>query len=283
LGLFKINYNKNLYLSRGKNHIENYDEEKKDNNDMIEEEHENNFDEMDDKCFKFFIRYYYNVVSRITKRGVDKTIVDLRKRFQELLTNYIFSDFNKMKYILEEFTNKEVIEEYLIYCSSRADLHFFGDFIKNISIRVYQNSDMNDKNCFFYLFYNTLMTYAANNIAEKSLDRVNDIILHIININPSLFLSHLKEKRVGYWILALCRSDSVRETFNDVFSEENMPKFHSAHSILSEKTIEPEEKYENLMKKGMEDIKDLLDMQFINGLGDMQSNNHLLNELIKYL
>ena len=283
LGLFKINYNKNLYLSRGKNHIENYEEEKKDNNDMIEEEHENNFDEMDDKCFKFFIRYYYNVVSRITKRGVDKTIVDLRKRFQELLTNYIFSDFNKMKYILEEFTNKEVIEEYLIYCSSRADLHFFGDFIKNISIRVYQNSDMNDKNCFFYLFYNTLMTYAANNIAEKSLDRVNDIILHIININPSLFLSHLKEKRVGYWILALCRSDSVRETFNDVFSEENMPKFHSAHSILSEKTIEPEEKYENLMKKGMEDIKDLLDMQFINGLGDMQSNNHLLNELRKYL
>ena len=54
-------------------------------------------------------------------------------------------------------------------------------------------------------------------------------------------------------------------------------------SILSEKTIEPEEKYENLMKKGMEDIKDLLDMQFINGLGDMQSNNHLLNELRKYL
>ena len=127
------------------------------------------------------------------------------------------------------------------------------------------------------------MTYVAKNITEKNLERVNDIILHIIISNVPLFLNHLKEKRINHWIMTLYRNVRVMEAFNDVFSDDNMPKFYSAHSILNEKTIEPEEKYDNLMKKSMEEIKDFSDLQFINGLGDMQSNNHLINELRKNL
>ena len=284
LGLFKINYEKNLV--KGRNYPIYYNEEKKEeknNNDITGDGNDNKVEEIDDKLFKFFIRYYFNVVSRISKRGADKSFIELRRKFQELMNKYIITDLNKMKYILEEFSNPEAIDEYLVFCPSKVDSIFFVDFIKLIITRIYQNSDMNDENCFFYQSVNSWITYMGKHITQINIEKVDDIIFHIIQSNTSLFLEYLKEKNLDTWIESIVRNIRVLETFNNVFNEDNLPTFHSDHNILTEKTMEPEEKYEKLKKKNFEDVKDLLDMQFMNSLGDLQSNQHLLIQLRKNL
>jgi hypothetical protein len=167
LSLFKINYDINI--NKEKNYIMiNYEEKKEENNnnDITGE------DDMDNKLFKFFIRYYFNVVSRISKRVMDKSTFETRDKFQKLMNNYISKDFNKMKYILEEFSNEEVIDEYLAFCPSKADCKFFDDYIMGIMTRFYQNSDMNDENCFLYLSVNSWLSYIGKNITQRNINKV---------------------------------------------------------------------------------------------------------------
>ena len=77
------------------------DEEEK--NDKLIKKDDYNIDEMEDKMFKFIIRYYFNVISRISKRTDDKNIHNLREKFKNIITNYLQNDINKAKYFLEEF------------------------------------------------------------------------------------------------------------------------------------------------------------------------------------
>ena len=105
----------------------------------------------------------------------------------------------------------------------------------------------------------------------------------MINSDVSLTLNYLKEKGLLGWVIASFRKEKSDEVFNSIFNEENLPTFHPTHSILSEKTMATEEKYENLKDIKVDDVKDILDLQFINNLGDLQSNNILLLELKKNL
>ena len=98
-------------------------------------------------------------------------------------------------------------------------------------------------------------------------------------MNTPLLLQYLKGKNLYEWILSFIRSDVTNQAFNSVFNEDNLPTIHSEHSILIEKTMNPEESYENLRKKNVEEEKDILDIQLIHNLKDMQSNNTLLVEL----
>ena len=66
---------------------------------------------MDDKIFIFFIRYFVNVVCRTSKRNIDKTKSKIYK-FKEIILKYIDDDTKRAKYILEEFSNSEALDEY---------------------------------------------------------------------------------------------------------------------------------------------------------------------------
>ena len=83
--------------------------------------------------------------------------------------------------------------------------------------------------------------------------------------------------------MASLRNEQYNGVFNSIFNEENLPTVPITHSILSEKTKDTEENYENLKDKKVEGEKDILDAQFINGLGDLQNNRVLLSELKKNL
>ena len=283
LGLFKINYDKKIQINTESiSSISDDESEKEESKDTKENNKKDNFyntDEMDDRVFKFFIRYYFNVVCRISKRTADKNILKLRKTFQNILIKDIENNINKMKFILEEFSNSETIDEFLIYCPSKSDINFCSELIiKNITL-IYQRSDMYDENNFCYLFLNTWITYIAKNIRIINLEKVNNIFYEILKLNTPLLLQYLKEKNLYDWILSFIRSDTTNQAFNSVFNEDNLPTIHSEHSILIEKTMNPEEIYENLRRKNIEEEKDILDIQLIHNLKDMQSNNTLLNEL----
>ena len=43
--------------------------------------------------------------------------------FKQLIRFYFLIDINRAKYLLEEFCNTEVIEEYLIYCPNKENIN----------------------------------------------------------------------------------------------------------------------------------------------------------------
>ena len=283
LGLLRIHYDKKSILSMGKNNMNNYEEEKEENKEDIIKKDSYDIVEMDDKIFQLIIRYYFNVVCRISKRTEDKNIHNLREKFKNIINNFIQNDINKAKYILEEFCNREVIDEYLIYCPSKYDTNYCIELIKNCFLLIYQNTDTSNENSFLFQFLNTWLTYIAKNIRSVNLDNMTNILYKMINSDVSLTLNYMKEKGLLGWVIASFRKEKSDEVFNSIFNEENLPTFHPTHSILSEKTMATEEKYENLKNIKVDDVKDILDLQFINNLGDLQSNNILLLELKKNL
>ena len=280
LGLWKTHIDKKNYLkARIRTNI--FDDEENNNDNIIKKD---NYDinEMDDKLFKFIIRYYFNVISRISKRTDDKNIHNLREKFTGIISNWIQNDINKTKYFLEEFSNYETIDEYLTYCPSKFDVNFAAELIKNSFFLIYQNTDTTNENNFLFLFINTWLTYIAKNF-QINLGTVIDILYKMINMDTGLTLGYMKEKGLYGWVMACLRNEQYNGVFNSIFNEENLPTVPITHSILSEKTKDTEENYENLKDKKVEDEKDILDAQFINGLGDLQNNRVLLRELKKNL
>ena len=116
-----------------------------------------------------------------------------------------------------------------------------------------------------------------------NLDNVINILYKMINMDTSLTLEYMKEKGLYNWVIAAFRNEKYIEVFNSIFNEENLPTVPITHSILSEKTKDTEENYEDVKDKKVENEKDILDAQFINNLADLQSNKVLLLELKKNL
>ena len=281
LGLFKTNQNmKNDFECDKHNMIEEIEEEKQ--GDIVKKEG-NDIKNMDDKVFQFLLRYYFNVVARMIKRTPDKTVGNLRDKFRSIINNCIENDYNKAKYFLEEFNNSEAIDEYLTYCHSKFDTSYCMELINKSFIILYESSDLNDENSLIYLFLNTLLTYIANNIRLVNLDNVNSILVKIINLDASFFLRYMKEKNLDDWIMTFFRRDKTNEIFNSVFNEDNLPMAHNEHFLLVEKTMNTGEDYKTLRGRNLNDEKDVLDVQFLNSLGDMQSNNNLVMQLRKNL
>ena len=280
LGLFKTHVDKTTRLQLKSNIIDDDEEEK---NDKLIKKDDYNIDEMEDKMFKFIIRYYFNVISRISKRTDDKNIHNLREKFKNIIANCIQNDINKAKYFLEEFSNNETIDEYLTYCPSKFDVNYCIELIKNSFYLILQNTDTSNENNFLFLFMNTWLTYIAKNFRMINLDNVINILYKMINMDTSLTLEYMKEKGLYNWVIAAFRNEKYIEVFNSIFNEENLPTIHINHSILSEKTKDTEENYEDVKDKKVENEKDILDAQFINNLADLQSNKVLLLELKKNL
>ena len=254
-------------------------EEEKD--DITEKDITSDEDEIDDKVFKFFLRYYFNILIRIQKKE-DKDATEQYQNFEQKLFNYIKSDINKAKYILEEFSNTEALDEFLTYCPCN-NVHNICVLIKESFAVLYHHSDMSNQNNFLYKYINTLMTYIAKNIASINLNQAVTVMVQIININSSMIMNYFKKKDIDIWANSLFTNEDKEEVFNHVFNEANMPTVHSTHSILIEKTMTPKEKYENLKIKRPEDEKNIFDQKFFNNLQDLQSNNHFASQLKNFL
>ena len=286
LGLFKIHYDKKkiIEMSKSSSISDEEGEENKNDKEKMKEEKEEiyDIDEMDDKIFIFFIRYFVNVVCRTSKRNIDKTKSKIYK-FKEIILKYIDDDTKRAKYILEEFSNNEALDEYLTYCPLKYEVSNFIELINKSFIIVFQNSNMKIENNLVFAFFNTILTYIASNILKINLENANNIFVKMINIDSGLFLDHMRDRGLKNWIILLIRKELNDESFNSIFNEENFPTIHSNHSIFIEKTMNTKEKYIDLRNKKIEDEKDYFDFQFLNGLNDMESNNSLVVQLKNHL
>ena len=219
-----------------------YDLEK---NKIKKEEKNNN------EIFEFGLIYFFNVEIRIIYRQKEKSFLS---DFVDIISSYIQKDIKKAKYILEEFSNNEVINEYLLSCPTKSGIQAIGHIIINSFKKIYdyiilndksnkRNDDTSDYTSFLLKFINTYILFIAYNIKSIPLENVNLIFYKIVSSND-VFINYLKRKNLEKWVISFYRDDDEDEDddeeiyLNSLLTEKEFPKIKSEHNILSEKYME---------------------------------------------
>jgi hypothetical protein len=231
------------------------------------------------KIFQFGLRYFFNVILRINRKSQDKTIQINIERFKQIINIYMEKDLNKAIFILEEFSDFNVIDEFIIYCPKENSLKDITEIVNDSFKLIYNDEkDESNDNTFYYKFINSLFTYIAHNIRQISLESITGVLYKAINIVNREFLGYMKRKNMSRWMMSFYKKIDI----NEIINEANLPTIHSNHSILTEYSIPPEENNGNLRKIQNEEI-DIYDHQLYNRLHDFRANQCLLDELKKLL
>ena len=241
----------------------------------------------DNKIFEFGLKYFFNVVLRIAIKQKDREYRDYLPMFIELIKVYIENDVNKAKFILEEFSNAEIINEYLVYCPTKSGT-MASDEIINFSFKklyeeVLLSKNKNDDDInFIFKFINTYVLFISYNINTISIENVNATFYKILRITSSqIFINYLKEKKLEKWLLSFFNDDDDEDDdeemyLNAILSEEEFPKLKSSHKILAEKLMTFDG---NKIDDKENDIEIDIDRQNLNRLKDTSGNIQLIKRL----
>ena len=211
----------------------------------------NKQEEKNNEIFEFGLIYFFNVELRAIFKPKEKTYLS---DFVDLIILYIQRDIKKAKFILEEFSNEDVIQEYLISCPTKSGIQstekiIYSSFKKILDyISLNQNSnkisaDVHEYYSFVFKFINTYVLFIAYNIKSNPIEHVNNIFYQLISLSES-FLNYLKDKNIEKWIISFYRDDDDDEDddeeiyLNSILNEKQFPKLKSEHKILSERKME---------------------------------------------
>jgi hypothetical protein len=235
---------------------------------------DSNNSDSNNKIFEFCLRYFFNVILRISRRQ-DKAIrINYFNVFKDIIKTYTESDIKKAKYLLEEFSNIEAIEEFLIYCPIPDSLNDSLEIIYNAFCVVYKKTSNNSNDTFIYEFLDTLIIYIDAKIREINLETINILLMKIIEIDLNRFINYLNKKNFQRWV------DSFYETRNNnkkIINENMYPTIHSPHSILTDKTYK-----NNKDKKLLNEESDIYDQHFVNKIRDNSVNRNLIEFFAHY-
>jgi ubiquitin C-terminal hydrolase len=209
----------------------NKKEEKKDKNINKDE----NNDKKDNKIFEYGLRYYFNVMLRTNTRERE-----YMSKYDEIIKVYIESDTEKAQYILEEFSDNDALNEYLVFCPEEEDIKYCISIIITAFKKYYNDKNIKDK-ILLFKFINCLLLFIYYNIENINLEYIITLLNQLIYINKDkVFIKYLKEKNIEMWILTVVKDEEMTEedeTNNDlIMSEDNLPLLKSKHFILTEKT-----------------------------------------------
>ena len=187
--------------------------------------------------FKYGLRYFFNVVLRISLSKKNKAY---RDKYDEIIKIYLENDVEKCKYILEEFSDNDAINEYLVFCPSDESIKYSSNIIET-AFNIYFN-DANEKNKnkdLLYNYINSVLVFIYYNIYDICLEHVINLFNKLIHINESKeIIKYLKQKNIEVWIEYLDKDDQNEEdeANNDIImSSENLPVLKSKHFLLTEK------------------------------------------------
>ena len=241
---------------------------------------------LNNKIFEFGLKYFFNVVLRIAFKPKDKDTLYL-PIFNEIIKIYIENDLNKAKFILEEFSNSDIINEFLVFCCIKTGIMTAHDIIyfsfkkifENINLNIKKNKEeINENLKFLFKFINTYVLFISYNINSICIENVNFIFYKILNIS-SLFINYLKEKKLEKWIISFFTDDDDEDEdeeiyLNAILSEDIFPKLKSNHKILAEKVM----MFDGVKLDDSENENEL-DGQNINRLKDTSGNLLLIRKL----
>ena len=198
-------------------------------NDNEKNENDNN------KIFEYGIKYFFNVMLRITKK--EREHIDT---FEEIIIIYIESDLKKSKYILEEFSDNDALNEYLVFCPIEDNIKYTSNIIKASFEKYYFDKTIEEKD-FLFKFINSILLFIYYNIDNICLEHVITLFIQLINIGKKKkkIMKYLKEKNIELWISSLEKDEELTEedeANNDlIMSKDNLPILKSEHYILTEK------------------------------------------------
>ena len=225
------------------------------------------------KIFQFAIRYYFCVILRISRKAQNKMKNNNNNKFEEfkkIIDAYIKSDINKAKFLLEEFSNFEAIDEYLTYCPIFESIRDCLFLILNSFDALLDYSSKENNFSIIYEYINTLVIYIDNNIRKVQLEAINWQFIEILKKSPERFLNYLKKKNFSKWISSFygCGFD-----VKNIINESIFPPLRSSHSILIDCT------YKNSPDKKGFDENDMSDQCFLNKLHDVEKNKNFIKSL----
>ena len=205
--------------------------------------------------FSYGLLYLCNILSRSPK---EKNILKL---FNEIMKVYLENDPLKCVYVLEEFSEFEIIDEFIFYCQK--------DDVKNdiIELIVFDfnnlfeykesNEEMNNKYInilakylnSIILFIESRKTKAINNI--NYFDNIAQLLYQLVY--KKNYLKYFKKNNLDKWLEDIINKienkqnekahtidyknieDLSTDEINIIVDERRFPKLQSSHCILAEK------------------------------------------------
>ena len=275
--LLKIDLVKNCDKNLEKNHPELFKELKWEK--YLSNNEEKNEEKLDNKnknkIFEYGLRYYFNIMLRIATKERE-----YMNKYDEIIKAYIESDIDKSQYILEEFSDNDAINEYLVFCPIEENKKNTIDIIIT-AFKKYYNDKKTKEDTLLYEFINSLILFTYYNIDDINLEYVLTLLNQLIQKNKDkAFIKYLKENNLEMWISSLDNKelDEEDETNLDlIMSEKNWPPLKSSHYILTEKVLP---NYQEKQKNNEEsDISSIHEKK----LKDVSINIKLIHKLGKEL
>ena len=206
-------------------------------------------DNNDNEVFEFGLIYFFNIEIRVIFRQKERSFLS---EFVDIMILYIEKDLKKAKYILEEFSNVEVINEYLVSCPTKSGLKAICNIIQASFKKIFdyvvlnqksskENSDFAEYYSFLFKFINTYVLFITYNTRSIQIEAVNYIFYELIKTSE-VFIKYLKSKHIDKWVNSFFNDDDEDEDeemyLNAILTEKQFPKIKSTHKILSEKKLE---------------------------------------------
>ena len=236
LNLLKFSFVKNLDFDITlieNDHSELIKELKDEGYILSKDNKDKNKTNINNKIFEFGLRYFFNIMLRITKK--ERKFID---KFDEIIKVYLETNIEKSKYILEEFSDNDAINEYLVFCPIEENVKYVLNIIE-LAFTTYYNDIKNKDMNFLFAYLNSILIFIYYNIDDICLEHVINLLNQLISIKKGKkIIKYLKEKNIELWISSLDKDDMTEEdeANNDVImSTDNLPMLKSKHFILTEK------------------------------------------------
>ena len=203
--------------------------------------------EESDLVFKFYLLYYFNVVLRLKDNS------NLHS-FTDILKIYINNNINYAKFIIEEFTVFEVINEYLI-TSPQDKAKVTCGIISQSLLKIYDETKENENDNYICFSIVLIINDLINNC---NIEFIYVILFEILCLNSRYRIELINIKYDNYIEYYFENNRKIPD--NKLYKKQYFSILNSAHHILSDKSIKSkyileekftyiEEKYENKHKE----------------------------------
>ena len=243
--------------------IKNIQKEIENHNDLIDELKKGqylpiqNYINTGNTIFSFGLLYFCNIMLRFPK---EKNNI---QTCNEILTVYLENDINKCLYLLEEFSDDDIIEEFFITCQNSEVVKTISELIitsfKNYLILSEKDDESESKIVNLYKFLNAIILFMSNKTnnfsSNISLDNIIKLFSNLVNEKKN-FLKYLKDKGISSWLNVIIKKinnsqdkkesdenndandDDEHINMNFLLNNDNFPKLEYNHCILKEKINE---------------------------------------------
>ena len=218
--------------------------------------------EENDFVFKFYLLYYFNIVIRLKDKN------NLHS-FTDILKIYINNNLNCAKYIIEEFSVFEVINEYLISSPQNMAKVICG-IISQSLLKIYNEIKENDNYIDLYMF--SIVLIINDLINNINIEFIYVILFEILCLNSRYRIELINIKYDNYIEYYFENNRKIPE--NKLYKKQYFSTLKSDHHILSDKSIKSkyifEEKFtyaeENYENKHQDYIKFNRNDKFFNSI-----------------